>query len=381
MRSKRVSLVVFGCAAVLAVTGVVLMTTAPRSQSTEAEAGVTRALDYVRVPALRVVLRAVRDRIEVPGLIKPIRSVSLAAEVAGPVAAIGAAEHAPVQAGQTIVQLDDKLRQAALDRAKAAVARTRSTHRLAELDLERQRQLFEKGVSSQAEMDRAVSEERATLGALQEAEAALVEAEELLAKTTIRAPFDGILTSFDLEVGDRVEVGRTIGEVIDLDRVEIEVGVTDKEIVALTGGDPVTFEVGVYPGRLFEGRIRRVGSALDAAMHKFPVEIVADNPAGVLLPGMVCEVRAEIGDERPVLRIPRQATVEEFGLTYVFVLRRNDDHYVAERRRVAVRPVPFRPALLEVADGVVDGEIIVASNVRDVADGLPVTAQGVGDAP
>ncbi len=375
MKSKRVSLFVFAVAAVLAAVGVGLLVTSP-SQRPEAVADVTEVQTAAtRVPGLTVARRVVRDRIEVPGVVKPIRRVLLAAEVDGRVVSLGAREHERVRAGQLIVQLDDKIRKVALERAEAAVVRTRSTHRLAGLALDRLRQLFGQGVSSQAELDRATSEERAAFGALGEAEAMRKEASELLAKTTIRAPFDGVLNGFDLEVGDRLQIGGRIGEVIDLSQVEIEIGVTDKQVIALQPGDPVTFAVGVYPGRSLHGTIRRIGSALNATTRKFPVEVIADNADGLLLPGMIARVACEVGDGHPVMRIPRQATQEEFGLTYVFVLEDEDDRLVARRRRVEVRPVPFRPAELQVTEGIEPGERIAASNLRDLSDGVRVVIE------
>jgi membrane fusion protein (multidrug efflux system) len=329
----------------------------------------------LRVPALKVVRRSERNRIEVPGGVKPIRRVLLAAQTAGRIEALGAQEHDVVRAGQVILGLEDTIHKAAVNRTEAAVTRTRAAHRLAELELERHERLFRQGVASAAELDRARSEERATFGALGEAEAMLDEARELLTKTTIRAPFDGVLTAFDREVGDRVEIGEQIAEVIDISRVEIEIGVTDREIVALAAGDPVDFEVDVYPGRHFEGKIRRLGSALDPETRKFPVEVEADNPDRLLLSGMVARVSTEIGDEDPVIRLPRQAIIEEFGLSYVFVLSGPADSLIARRQAVRVRAVPFQPSQLQVIEGIEEGQQIAASNLRDLSDGLPVALE------
>lgn len=376
MQSKRVSLVVLTVAGALTLAGVALMATSSRQQTTEAAAELSQPQTAaVRVSPLTVTRRFVRDQVEVPGVIKPIRRVVLSAEIDGRIAAIGAREHEPVEADQVIVQLDDTIRKAALGRAEAAVLRTRSSHRLAQLELDRLRNLFDQGVSSEAELDRATSEERATFGALGEAEAMLAEARELVKKTTIRAPFDGILNDFDLEVGDRLNTGGHIGEVIDLARVEIEVGVTDAEVIALRPRDGVEFVVGVYPGRRFRGTIRHIGSALDATTRKFPVEVVADNPDGLLLPGMVTRVTCEVGDEQPVIRIPREAALEEFGVSYVFVLEGDGARTVARRKRVVVRSVPFRPALLEVAEGLQGDERIAAAGLRDLRDGMAVAIE------
>jgi HlyD family secretion protein len=206
----RLNVIVLGTAATLIGAGVLLLVTAPRDRVAGIATNATPQAVALRVPALKVVRRSERNRIEVPGVVKPIRRVLLAAETAGRIEALGAQEHDVVRAGQVILGLEDTIHKAAVNRTEAAVTRTRAAHRLAELELERHERLFRQGVASAAELDRARSEERATFGALGEAEAMLDEARELLTKTTIRAPFDGVLTAFDREVGDRVEIGEQI---------------------------------------------------------------------------------------------------------------------------------------------------------------------------
>jgi RND family efflux transporter MFP subunit len=376
MAANRFRLILYGCAVALALTGAALMVSSPRRNTTPAAAELSQApASFVRVPALTVTSQFMRERATTSGIAKPIRSVTLVAEVDGKIVELGSREHEPVSAGQAIVRLDDAIRKAALDRAEAAVLRAQSAHRLAELDLDRQKQLFAKGATSQADLDRAISEERATRGAVQEAEAMRTEAREYLARTLIHAPVDGVLTSFDLEVGDRLQPGSKIGDVIDVSEIEIEIGVTSEQLVALRRGDRVEVDVAVFPDRAFTGSVRQIGSAVDPTTRKFPVEIVIPNPQRLLLPGMVANVTLEIGDEQPAIRIPREATQEEFGLTYVFVLKPRDGHHVAERRRVSVRPIAFRPSLLQVVEGLEENETIAAGQLRNLRDGLLVSVE------
>lgn len=367
----RTGLIVSALAALLAVIGIGLLASTPDSPG--AEAGVTPLqAATVRVPALTVAASSERDAIEVSGVVKPIRRVALSAEVPGRIAALGAREHDAVQAGQMLVQIDDTLLRAAAERADAALLRARSAHRLAQLELERFSSLQGKGVVSAAELDRAQNDERAALGALNEAEAVRREAGEMLTRAVIRAPFDGVLNDLEFEIGDRLEVGQQVGVVLDLAEVEVDVGVTDREIVALHAGDPVMLRAGVYAGREFPGTIRRVASALDEQTRKFPVEIVAANPERRLLPGMVVTVSAQAGVSAPAIRIPRQATVEEFGVTYVYVIAARGDGLVATRRRIGARAVAFRPTELQVVEGLAAGERIATSNLRNLSDGIGI---------
>ena len=94
---------------------------------------------------------------------------------------------------------------------------------------------------------------------------------------------------------------------------------------------------------------------------------------------MIAEATIALGDEQPVLRIPRQAALEEFDLTYVYAVdedNENPGHPVARRRRVIVRPVPFLPGELEVISGLEAGEVIVASGVRNLREGLHLSLDG-----
>jgi membrane fusion protein (multidrug efflux system) len=372
---KRTAGIIYATAAVIAVGGIGLFATAPRETSAVAEVTAAREA-AVEVPLLEVEERVQRDRVEVSGMVQAIRRVVLSAEIDGRVADLGARAHQRVRADQVLVQLDDAIRRAALARAEAAVVRARSAHRLAQLELERAAELFARRVTSESERDRAAAEERATFAALAEAEAMAVEAAELLAKTTIRAPFDGVVAELDIEVGDQLSPGARLGEVIDLAAVEVELGVSDAEAVALRPGDAVQLTVAVHAGRSFPGVIRAIASAMHSQTRKFPVEVIADNPDGALLPGMIARAAFELGAPAPAIRIPRQATIEEFGLTYVYALEAEGDQWIARRRRVEVRPVAFRPAEVEVTGGLRHGERIAAAGLRELRDGLAVGEEG-----
>jgi multidrug efflux pump subunit AcrA (membrane-fusion protein) len=140
--------------------------------------------------------------------------------------------------------------------------------------------------------------------------------------------------------------------------------------VAIRPGQAVDLAVEAREAERFEGRVLRVGASADPETRRFPVEIEAPNDAGRLLPGMVAEVFVDLGE--PVARtvVPREAAVEEFGLRFVYVVEPGPDgQAVARQRRVVVRPVPFRPAELEVVEGLAVGDEIAVTEVRQLRDG------------
>ena len=101
-------------------------------------------------------------------------------------------------------------------------------------------------------------------------------------------------------------------------------------------------------------------------------------PDGRLMPGMIARVAFFLGDGSRMTVIPRDATVEEFGLRFVYVVASENGsrQLVARRRRVEVRALPFRPSEFEVTSGLSEGQEIATSGVRGLRDGTPVLRSG-----
>jgi membrane fusion protein (multidrug efflux system) len=100
------------------------------------------------------------------------------------------------------------------------------------------------------------------------------------------------------------------------------------------------------------------------------------NPEGRLLASMLGRIRFSIGDSSPAIWIPRRALQREFELDYLFVLEGDSSTAVAHRRRVTTRAVPFRPDLIEVIQGLGDGERVAVSGVRELREGQRVRVVG-----
>jgi membrane fusion protein (multidrug efflux system) len=378
-----IRLIVLSLAGLLAVAAFVLLRTSPDARSArEAEtrragsgtaAGrATPARPTVTVDAVTVVPREVRTVVDVSGVLEPVRHVVIGAEVSGRVVSIEAREHTGVEADELLVRLDPALPRAAVERARAALLRAEAAERLAAAELARQQKLSRQGVASTAELERTESEARSASAQVAEARAALLDAETRLAKTEIRAPFAGVVSSLDLEPGAYLNPGEPVAELADISEVEIEVGLSDREILAVSDGDAVGVTVEALSGRRVEGRVVDPGRTADPQTRKYPVAVRVPNPDEGLLPGMLGTVRFELGDARPVLRVPRRSVFSEFDLDYVYVLEPEGAAAVARRRRVTTRAVPFRPDQLDVTAGLEAGEQVATSGIGDLREGLLV---------
>jgi len=313
---------------------------------------------------------------ELSAVLAPIRSVVVAAEVAGQVVAVNAEEHERVEAGAVLIEIERAFLEAAAERARAQLLSAKAAHGLAVTELERQHGLAEREIASEAQLDRASNQERAGYAALLDARAALSDARTRLEKTAITAPFAGVINSLDLEPGAYLQPGQAVVELLDLSEIELEFGVTDREVVALQVGDPVSLRVDVFPEQWFTGNIAQIGRAADERTRKYPVQAHVPNPDGRLLASMLGQVRFSVGDSSPAIWIPRRALQREFELDYLFVLEGDSSTPLVERRRVKTRPVPFRPGLIEVIEGLGDGERVVVSGVRELREGQRVRVVG-----
>ena len=292
--------------------------------------------------------------LELSGVLEPIRSTWVAAEIAGRIVEVPVVEYSTIIENGLLVRLDSALPEAELIRAKAS-------HQLAKNELDRQQRLGSRSVASEADLDRASADERKSY-------AALLEARTHLGHTRIRAPFDGLINSLELDPGAYVQPGAVIAEILDVSSVEITVLVGDRQIGVLKKDAPVRVRVDALGNHRFEGHIARVGGAPGENSQRYPVVVVLKNLEGRFRPGMLATLELEVGNA-VAIRLPARSIHHEFELDYLFVL---DDEDRARRVRVNTRPVPFRPDQIEIRSGLNEGDRIVVSSVSKMRDGMRV---------
>lgn len=381
-RSRRSRLVFAVVVAVGFALALVLLITArgpePDGSATAAVSAIGERPAVV-VDGSPVVPRPSRLEVEISATLQARREVVVGAEVSGRVIELAVEENQQVEHGAPLVRLDPALAQAAVERARAALSSARAIADLGRSLHARQMELAQQGVGSRTEFDQTLSEATRSAAAVAEAKAALGEAETLLAKTVIRAPFAGVVSRFGLEPGAYVRAGDPVAEMADLAEIEIDVGVDDRQIIALDPQASVRVAADVYPGEWFEGHIASLGRVPDAVSRKYRVPVRVENPDMRLLPGMLGRVVLTLGDETPTIRVPRRALRTEYELDFVWVLAPDPaaadslpDLATATRRRVRATPVAFRPDLVDVQEGLSEGDVIAVSNLGQLFEGLRV---------
>ena len=327
----------------------------------EPEAAVQPGPDAVPVELARAQEGIVREHIEAVGTTLARQAVDVVSLASGRVVEIAFRPGEQVEAGATLVRIDEMNEQAAVDEARAAL-------REAELALDRARRLRANNTVAQATVDELTATHAG-------ARARLDGAEQQLRERTITAPFAGVVGIRRVDVGARVDDDTVLTTLDDLAEVEIEFSVPEIFFGRVRPGQEVSATSTAFPGRTFSGRITTVDTRIGEVSRAFRVRAVLPNPDLVLPAGMFMHVEVVL-EERPAVLIPEEAVVAEGDETFVFTV---------QDERAARRPVRLgqrRAGTVEVLDGLSAGEPVVQSGVQRLRDGVLVQtrpAPGTGE--
>jgi RND family efflux transporter MFP subunit len=357
----------------------------------------------VPVAPVAAVEQSIARFVRATGSLTAEEQADVAAEVGGRIIATPVERGTPVNAGSELIRLSPIEAQAQAREAEANAAQiearlglspgrdfdvdrvpevqnARSSLALAQNEFSRIQSLLEQRVVSQSEFDQRQTQleaarqqyEAAKNGAtqqfqsLQAARARVLLARKALADTVVRAPFAGLVAERVVSVGDYVTRGTKVAVVVRVDPLRIRLTVPEQFVSGISVGQRVSFMVDAYPGRTFEGTVRYVSPALDAAQRALTIEAIVRNPANELKPGLFATARIEQSDHSPGVVVPAGAVHTSAGISRIFVV--SGDH--AEERIVTLGQT--LDGRVEIAKGVKAGERVATKNVAQLADGMPV---------
>jgi multidrug efflux system membrane fusion protein len=198
-----------------------------------------------------------------------------------------------VKAGTPLVQLYDGPDQGDLANFKAQ-------QRVAQISLDRAKQLAERQVGPQATVDTAQA-------AFDQASAGIAKTEAIISQKLVRAPFDGELGVRKVEVGQYLTAGTQIVSLTDLSALYANFTVTEKDSGQLKVGQIVRIAVDAYPGRTFEGKITTIEPQIATETRNIRVQATIENPDKILKPGMFATTTVVLPDKPPVITVPETA--------------------------------------------------------------------------
>src|SRR5207248_643857 len=183
---------------------------------------------------------------------------------------------------------------------QGALANFKAQQRVAQISLDRAKQLAERQFGPQATVDNAQA-------AFDQASAGLAKTEAIISQKLVRAPFDGELGVRKVEVGQYLTAGTQIVSLTDLSALYANFTVTEKDSGHLKVGQIVRIAVDAYPGRTFEGKITTIEPQIMSDTRNIRVQATIANPDHILKPGMFATTTVVLPDKPAVVTVPETA--------------------------------------------------------------------------
>ena len=295
------------------------------------------------------------------GGLAAVHQVDVTSDVSGRITDIMFTPGATVKAGSPLVQLFDAPDQADLANFKAQAT-------VAQLSLDRAKQLASRQFGPQATVDSAQA-------AYDQAQAGIAKTEAIISQKLVRAPFDGELGVRHVEVGQFLTAGTQIVTLTDLSTLYANLTVTEKDSAALKVGQTVRILVDAYPGRTFEGKITAIEPQIATDTRNIRVQATLDNPDHILKPGMFATTTVVLPDKPAVVTIPETAVDYTLYGDSVFLItekKADDGKTSLTAVRTFVRSGNRIGGRAEILSGLKPGDRVVAVGQLKLQSGAAV---------
>jgi RND family efflux transporter MFP subunit len=286
---------------------------------------------------------------------------------------------AHVKRGQLLAEIDtpevdDQLRQ-----ARADLATAQATLKLAAITAERAETLLKTRSVSAQERDNAVGALNSDAAIVQSREAAVAQLEKLQSFEKVEAPFDGIVTARNIDVGALIAAGgaapaRELFHMVATDTLRIYVAVPETYSPAMHEGATPTVTLDEYPGQTFDGTLVRTSNAIDPASRTLLVEVDVKNEDGRLLPGAYTFVHFKLPAAERSVTIPANTLLFRKEGLQVGVIRGD------KAELVPVRIGRDYGDSVEVIDGLQPSDEVVLNPADSLASGTAIRVNRRKDA-
>jgi membrane fusion protein, multidrug efflux system len=272
--------------------------------------------DTQAIPTVAVVLpdaRALSATLDLPGRLEAYYRAPIFARVSGYLKSWSADIGAQVKAGQVIAEIEAPDLDQQLLQARADLTSQEASARLSEATLNRRKTLIPSNFVSMQEIDERTADLSNKQAAVNAGQANVERLEVLAGYKKITAPFDGIVTARDTDVGALINAGGTSGPpmfvVSDIKKLRVYVNVPQNYVPAIKIGAQALLTMPEYPNRTFPATVEASSQSVDANSGTSRMQLALDNPKGELLPGGYAIVRMSLARDSLPLHIPASALI------------------------------------------------------------------------
>jgi len=292
------------------------------------------------------------DSLDALGTVHANESVAIVANRADQVAAIHFTDGQQVAAGDLLLEMNS-------DEERALLAEAQAIRDERELSCKRATELYDQQLIALRERDAAQAQ-------LAAAQARVIGLEAAIADREVRAPFAGTLGLRRVSVGAYLQSSTVITTLDDLTVVKLDFTIPETWLATIRPGMKIVARSDTWPGVEFPGEVTMIDTRLETSTRSATVRALVPNPDQALRPGMLLKVVVQRG-EAPTLQVAEEALIPVAAQQFVLVVDANNHAHrvpvVIGRRRVGV---------VEVLEGVSEGDRVVVEGVARVRDDGPV---------
>ena len=340
-------------AIIIGLFGAMAWTLASNKKEINSRKEVNIAQDRIAVTVVSVEEREISNLLELVGMAEPDKVVVVASESTGKIVQINFKLGDLVSKGTVLVKVDDTYKRLALENAQLNYNKNKE-------DYDRYKVMRTGDAISDNQLrDMKISFDNAAIQ--------LENSKKQWDDTKIAAPFSGVITSKNTELGAYVNAGTSIAGMADIAHLKIVLAVSESNVYQLRKGQEVSVSANVYPGVTYGGIISGI-SPQGSSAHTFPVEIViANNRENPLKAGTYVNARVDMGKSAKVLMIPRDAIVSSIKDPSVYVVKGEKVELVKINTGIEYN------SYLEVTSGISEGDQVVTNGQINLTDGAGIS--------
>jgi membrane fusion protein, multidrug efflux system len=295
------------------------------------------------------------------GSVTAVNGVTISTDLAGIVRQIAFESGNKVRSGDLLVRLDTTQEEAQLHQAEAQ-------RDFAAVTLKRDKDLVEKHAISQSDYDNAEA-------AFRQVQASVDQFNALIARKTLRAPFDGVTGIRQVNLGQYLKEGDMVVTLQAFDPIYVNFSLPQQDLSKLAVGQPVALRVDTFEGQSFQGKITAINSLVDQATRNILVQATFANSDFRLRPGMFAKVSVIMNEKQNVVAIPATAIHYAPYGDSIFIVSQMKDPQGKEYKGVReqfIKTGQSRGDMITVVSGLKPGDEVVTSGVFRLKSGAHV---------
>lgn len=330
-----------------------------------------QARDSAPVKVVEANVSPVVENLPLTGTITSERSAALSSRVSGLVETLKVDAGDRVEQGDVLLQLDTTLAKLALKRAQASLNEARVALAEAERLRDEAINLAKSRNIPQTTVQARIAEVEMQTAAVATLEAENHQQQEMVNRHTVIAPFAGVVSRKLTEVGEWVQTGTPVLELVATDRLRLDIQMPQEYFHLLDQNTPVEVSLDSTSEKSFTGKVFTKVPVNDPSVRTFLVRVLIDNASDVIIPGMSARATFTIDLKKEALTLPRDATIQHpDGRNSVWIVEKGNGGFIASEKQVRLgRSFSDRVIIRE---GLRTGSLVVIRGNETLTEGQAV---------